>query len=259
MRVKSLLLASTGAIALLCAAPAQAAPFYISVSGGANFSQDESGDFFIGKNNINALALGNAHADFNVDSGFALSGAVGFGLDKWLHGLSLEGEVGYRRNNVGGNWETINNKVLISALANSSGAIDANLSTFSLMANLWYEFDIGMRFKPYVGGGAGWARTKLDGAFEQSFRLTQLSAASINPFGGFNIERNGFAYQLGAGITSEIVPGTRLGIGYRYFDGPNIDLDLNASVQSFIQLPGAGHFKFDNTSTVAVTLGIDIN
>ena len=251
---------------MLCAAPAQAAPFYISVTAGSNFSADESGPFFNGKNNVNALAFSSGHADFNVENGFALSGAVGFGLDHWLHGLSVEGEVGYRRNNVGGHWETSNNFLAsaISAQAITGGAIDANLSTFSLMANLWYEFDIGMKFKPYFGGGVGWARTKLDGVFEEPVRLTQVNAAAINPFDGFDVERNGFAYQLGAGITSEIVPGTRLGIGYRYFDGPNVDLDFgnfqSLGVGAAAQIGSSGHVKFDNVShTVAVTLGIDIN
>jgi len=192
MNMKRVLLASS-ALALLAGAPgARADGLYVSVFGGANWLEDSSG------------AAG-PYTSFNMDAdtGFVLGGAIGTGLDNWQKGLRIELEASYRRNDVGGLWGTYL----------SSGPIDANFSTFAMMANVWYEHDMGWKVKPYVGGGVGWARTHLDGAF-----IT--TAGSTNTV--FDVTDDGFAWQLGAGLNYEAAPGVDVGLGYRYFDGPDV-------------------------------------
>src|SRR5262249_44910973 len=135
------------------------------------------------------------------------------------------------------------------------------MSTFALMANLWYEFDIGMRIRPFFGGGVGWARSHADGFFGEPQGLA--AAEVVDPFEqGFDTEKSGFAYQLGFGLATYIIPGTRLSLGYRYVNAPNITLDFgdaqNLSGPSALDI-GDGHVKFDNNShEVELSLGIAI-
>lgn len=251
MRLTSMLMASTAALVLVAAAPAHANGFYFSTFGGGNFleSQDR---VFTGE-------VSTLRAHFDPDAGFLLGSAVGLGLDNWLAGLKVEIEASYRRNSLGGHW--IDNGLLVGldqldAQAVTSGDISGFASTFALMTNAWYEFSIGTRFKPYVGGGVGWARSKIDGVFERSNLVNgQVFAAAINPFSGFVLENSGFAFQLGAGVTTEVMPGVSLGLGYRYFDGPNSEFTFGGLISSLND-----GVKFDNVNqSVALSLTIDIN
>ena len=42
----------------------------------------------------------------------------------------------------------------------------------------------------------------------------------------FNVRESGFAWQLGAGLNYEVQDGVHLGLGYRYFRGPNVRNDI---------------------------------
>lgn len=259
MRRKAILLATVAGTALAFVEPALAAPtgMYFSVSGGANFMQSEDGSFSTFRNTTVV-----EHID--PKTGFLISSAVGLELENWLHGFKVELEASYRRNELGGHWEATRSELNLSSVgaqAFASGGVEGHSSTFALMANAWYEFNIGTRFKPYFGGGVGWAKSKTDGALEDN--LVSLTAAAVNPFGGFSAESSGFAYQLGAGITSEIMPGVSLGIGYRYFDAPNTELFFGGKlIGNGIGAAALsdGEIKFDNVShSVALTLTVDIN
>jgi opacity protein-like surface antigen len=247
MRVKSALMASAAVLMLASTAPAEASGFYITALGGANFLEGTDGRFTnLGLNGTSLVA------HFDPDTGFLIGGAVGLDLDAWLQGLKAELEMSYRRNDVGGRWSLTNN-LSLNALAFTSGDISANASTFALMANIWYEFNIGSRFKPYVGGGAGWARSSVDGRFIRDGEVAPL--VNNNLFGGFSLESSGFAYQLGAGITSEVMPGVSLGLGYRFFDGPNNELFFGGKSLSIGRT-----IKFDDINqSVALSLTIDVN
>lgn len=196
MRIKILLAAST-ALALVAAAPgANAGDLYVSVFGGANFLADDSGPW--------ETSDGTWHSD--ADTGFALGGAVGTHLDKWAQGLRVELEASYRRNDVNGAWFESSNS--------ESEDFAGNVSTFAIMANAWYDFDVGSKAVPYVGGGAGWARLRAD-----MVQQGDDTPATSN-------DQSGFAWQLGAGFHYAVAPDVSLGLGYRYFHGPNMDFDL---------------------------------
>src|SRR5262245_7659385 len=124
MRVKSALLASSAAVALLWAMPAHADGFYVAVGGGLNVVDDISGpfDFFGGKNDINSLAIGNGAAHIEVENGFNLTAALGFGLGNWLHGLTFETQAGYSRNDADGLWSGTGSPLIdVGALATTGG------------------------------------------------------------------------------------------------------------------------------------------
>ena len=187
MRNKTLMLATTALALITSPSSAQADGLYVSVFGGLNWVADSSA----------ATSGGNTTWSTDADTGFVLGGAIGGHLERWLTGLSVELEASYRRNDVGGVWSTFR----------GTGPIDANISTFALMSNAWYEHDFGWRIRPYVGGGVGWGRAHLDGALTTTF----------------DTSNDGFAWQLGAGFNYEASPGVNVGLGYRYFRGPSFD------------------------------------
>ncbi len=234
MRMKQILLATSALAVLAGAQQAQAASdMYVSVFGGANFQPDQSQSFYSGES---SFAL-------NPDTGFVLGATVGTRLTNWVKGLRAELEVGYRRNDVGGVWTTSTNA--------TGGYVDANMSTFSIMANAWYDIDIGSKVRPYIGGGIGWARTKLEVQLVETFTFSgpNLTTRSSSQF-----EDSGFAWQLGLGINYEVAPDVDLGIGYRYFVGPS----LSDGGEGFL-LFGDGVRVDNENHAVQVNLTIGIN
>ena len=209
MRNKSLFMATTALALLAGATTATAGDLYISVIGGLNKQPDESGG------NVTAEASG--LFDTSPDTGFTIGGAIGTGLDKWVKGLRVEAEVAYRRNDLAGRWATFS--FTVPGTTTARGDIEGNASTFSIMANAWYDIDAGWKVVPYVGGGVGWGRAKVDGVLVTTFSDGTPNTGSRE---AFSREDSGFAWQLGAGFNYEAAPGVKVGLGYRYFRGPTV-------------------------------------
>jgi len=207
MRTKATLLATAGFAAFTLAAPADAAGnFYASVFGGANWLQDSS---FVATA-TGATTVTAAFAS-DADTGFIVGGAVGMSLNQFMQGLRVEAEVAYRQQNVGGVFATTTTTGIFGTVA--TGTLDYDHSTLSVMANAWYDFNVA-GVSPYVGGGIGWARTELDGTY--SFVLPIPAVAPLS------FDESGFAWQIGAGVNFDIAPNMKLGVGYRYFEGPDV-------------------------------------
>jgi opacity protein-like surface antigen len=235
MKLKQVLLASA-ALALL-SYEAQADGLYISVFGGANFQPDQSDSIpFGGEGTGESFTM-------DPDTGFVIGGVVGTKLTNWAKGLRVELEAGYRRNDVGGRWTT--------SSGSTGGFIDANQSTFSIMANAWYDIDIGSKVRPYVGGGVGWARTRGEFAFISTF--FNLTSTTYSTRSTTRYENSGFAWQLGLGFNYEVAPDVDVGIGYRYFVGPRI-----SDSGSLFFVGNTGALDNDNHA-VQVNLTIGIN
>ncbi len=124
------------------------------------------------------------------DTGFNLAGAGGYAFG---NGLRLEGEVAYRQFDV--------DKITIVGV---SLPASGNGNSFSLMANGFYDFDLGGGWKPYVGGGIGLAR---------------VEASKIAIAGGALVddEDTVFAYQVGGGMGYTLTPQATVFLDYRYF------------------------------------------
>lgn len=200
MRTRITLLATTAIAALAMTAPAQAAGsgWYLSLSGGANWLDDN--DFAV-SNGVDTLTV-----NTESDTGWFVGGAVGYSLSQLVTpGLRVEVEVGYRDNSVDGDW------VSTTGVVSDSGLLEYDHTSLSVMANAWYDFDVG-GVRPYVGGGVGWADVEVDGNF----------------LGGdvpaFKYSDDGFAWQVGGGINFQVSPNVQLGLGYRYFSGPEVTL-----------------------------------
>lgn len=200
MKMKRALLASTALALFAVAQEAQANSLYISVLGGANWQEDSSSiDFDEGS----TLSM-----NIDPDTGFVVGAAFGTHLDNWIKGLRGELEMTYRRSDAGGNF--VHTTFYDGT---TTGIVDANLSNFAIMANAWYDFNVASKLRAYVGGGAGWARAKMDGAL--------ASYSGYSSYAQFSNETTGFAYQLGIGLAYPVADGVEVGIGYRYFNGPN--------------------------------------
>ena len=219
MRTKTILLASGAVAALSLAAPAHAAGnFYVTAFGGANWLNDEAFVAFTTPSTTFAFAG-------DADTGFIVGGAVGMSLNQMFAGLRGEVEVAYRQQDVDGAW------LSATTGGTTSGALNYDQSTFSIMANLWYDFAVG-GVRPYVGGGIGWARTEVDGNF--------------GPTLPFDLDDSGFAWQLGAGVNFDISPNMMLGVGYRYFDGPEVTIGAPFPLTN----PLTGDLESENHSAI---------
>ncbi|NOT42561.1 MAG: porin family protein [Alphaproteobacteria bacterium] len=245
MRMKRILLASSALAVLASVSQAQAASdMYVSVFGGGNFLQDHS---------VVEAGVTNNVTGYEIDpnTGFVLGGAIGTHLTNWVKGLSVELEASYRRQDIGGNWFRDGDIPITPPTDTTGGSIDGNQSTFAIMANIWYEFDIGTKVRPYIGGGAGWARTRYEAAF-----ITTFTDGVVPVTPTFNdstsADNSGFAWQLGLGFNYEVAQDVDVGLGYRYFVGPNIG---NPYFSNF-----TGNAPMDNENhAVQVNLTIGIN
>lgn len=203
------LLASTAiATAMLSAAPAEAGNFYVKMFGGANWVADTNLTAIDASNTSDTMTW-----SIGGDTGWVVGGAVGYDLNEILRGWRTELEVSYRENQRDGGWTT--NTFGGSAFGN----LDIDHTSLAVMANAWYEFPIA-GVSPYIGGGIGWARSRFKGTYD-------ISVGTDVPF---EFENNGFAWQLGAGVNFPVKPGVTLGLGYRYFRGPQVTVESYGQV-----------------------------
>lgn len=229
---------SSGAAALLTASAATsfAQDYYVSASGGLSILGESDnagafdGPFTTGEGTT--LPAGAVLPDgtpvgwsTEFDTGYALAGALGkdFG---WLRG---EIEVAYQSNGIDSHagvsaggiaLDGEDAGVLITGsptIGVTVGDLVANgrgdVSTLFVMANVYYDLDLGGRIKPYVGGGAGIGFSDVD----------------YSPSGVSIIEddASAFAYQAMAGIAYGLTPSLDLKLGYRYRATSNLDVEAD--------------------------------
>lgn len=201
---KTLLVSVAVAAATLAAAPgASAGNWYVNVSGGGNWLGDNS---FSDTTNENSTTFA---FDNDTNIGFVLSAAVGLHLNNVLQGLRVEGELGYRENDVDANWSSTTSEADLDSLA-FNGNAQYQHNAFSIMANAWYDFQVA-GLNPYIGGGIGWADVEADGVYQSKTA-------------GSSFSESGFAWQLGGGLHLPIDEKLTFSIGYRYFSGPDITI-----------------------------------
>ena len=201
MRVDSIIrrvscLAVAGAIAAGFGGAAAAEGLYAGVGGGLFLPQ-------------NAKVTGRQSADFSTTldttakpgRGHAFTGALGY---RFADGLRIEGELSYRKMDLktltvrepGGlavlipdpNLRT--NPVALNALRRTSD-LDGDVSEVALMANVYYDFDLGLGFEPYVVGGVGLNRISAKASGEDSSGKSRLFVDDDDTV---------MAYQFGGGL-----------------------------------------------------------
>ena len=231
----TLIAALSGAPVLTGAASAE--DFYISLSGGASFLGDSDnegaflGDFATGAGAT--IAPGTVLPDgtevgwaTEFDTGYAINGAIG----RHFNFFRAELELAYQSNGVdthtgvaaGGIDLTGEDAgVLITGSDNLGVTVgdlvadgQGDVDTLFVLANLYYDFDLGGRFKPYIGAGAGVGFVDVD------------YSPSATPI--IQDDTTAFAYQAMAGVAYQVTPATALFAGYRY--RATTDVEVEASL-----------------------------
>jgi OOP family OmpA-OmpF porin len=145
-----------------------------------------------------------------VDGGYSVDGEVDFNNgatydleEDWMAGLGvgyafgpglrLEGELSYRTNEL--------------------DTFPADVTTTSAMLNAYYDFNRGGRFEPYLGLGIGATDVEFDGTPED---------VDV-----------GAAWQAMAGVAIGLTDRLDLDIGYRYFQGIELEWDDGISSGDF--------------------------
>jgi len=262
--LRKLLMASAAIVSVSSATSAEAAQPYASIFGGLNFlqSQKMSGHNFT-RTTTSLTLQSDQSLDASFKTGFVVGGNAGI---EWGNGLRTEVELAFRQNDShsrahlkthysygfitttttgeGESSHTFRTHVTRDSQSNEVPA-NIRMRAWSLMANAWYDFDLGLPITPYVGGGVGLAMVKISG----SLGRTNLAYTSDGDPAPRTLsvehlyEKNDtvFAWQLGVGASMPITDTVKAFVDYRYFAaddahlklaphfyGGSIDADFNA-------------------------------
>lgn len=143
-------LAAAAAVIAMSAMDAQA-QIYISGNAGMSILNDaDATDTFTG---------GSGSGEISHDNGYAITGAIG---TTWGP-VRIEGELSYRQNDLDNLTVT---RLSVAGVGTFSGqanfALDGEVSSLTGMANVWYDFQTGTNWTPFIGGGLGVSRVNME-------------------------------------------------------------------------------------------------
>ena len=190
---------------------------YVGVGGGLSLLNDSD---------VTAPARGPyppLNATASLDTGFVVKGTAGYAL---TNGFRVEGEIGYRKNNLDNmNVKSPGSLVKLAAPAyaalstphkmaaqdavTGTHALSGDISALTFMGNVYYDFDLGSGWKPYVGGGLGVASISLESKLTADGRTLADDKDTV------------FAYQAGGGVGYEFATSEdhtiTVSLDWRYF------------------------------------------
>ena len=131
---------------------------------------------------------------------------IGFALGTYIEAFRLEGELEYRSADMD----------KISEGPNSA-SLDGDLTTWSLMANGYYDIETGSGIKPFIGAGIGFAKHTAE--------INSVSGAPAEVEEEFVGEEDDtvFAYQFTVGAAMAMSDAIDLDFAYRYFATADAD------------------------------------
>ena len=193
-----------------------------------------------------------ADAVNSYKTGFRVSGTLGY---EFGTGFRVDGEVFFARAAIGdltykGRTTTVPGPVTIDIRGDHPIAVSGSANQLGGMVNVWYDFNAGSRWRPFIGAGLGFVQVDwgdveynrnevAQGAANQLAVLRASQEASIPPGAplppGFRErvlsdprvtlppgtvpELSGtdtvFAYQVGAGMGYEVTNAITVQVGYR--------------------------------------------
>lgn len=135
--------------------------------------------------------------DLSYDGNIFIAAAVGYDFGCYR----FDGEVGYSQNDTDSLSITVDNTTFSMPVA------EGDITSASVMANGYYDFDTRTVATPYLGVGLGFARLDIDTGYESDDDLV-------------------FAYQINLGVNIELTKSAALDLGYRYFatEDPSYEL-----------------------------------
>jgi opacity protein-like surface antigen len=177
---------TTGILLILSnASLAQGDAWYVAAGLGGSFANDSD----------------NTQAGLTITSELDTGaiGSVAFGRS--FGGFRAEGELAY----------IVNDISALKVAGVGSVPASGDVSAAALMGNIYYDFNTGSKWKPYLGGGAGYANVSINNLTSGGFAVADDSAGV-------------FAYQLKAGIGYAFTDSLDGTLGYRFFGTANADL-----------------------------------
>jgi opacity protein-like surface antigen len=164
--------------------------WYFSIHGGIKLGEDWEDDYDDGAEEF----------DIEADDGWRIGGAVGYSLGAIL---AIEGEISY-----------LNQDFDVADDGTGEFEVDGDVSIFTGMVNLIAGFPVASIFRPYIGGGLGFAHVSLNDL--------DLGVADLDD------SDTSFAAQAFAGIDVMLTDNMALGGRYRVLHIGDIDLDDDA-------------------------------
>ncbi len=198
---KNLSLLAAFLVVGFCATPTSAADHYVSGMAGISWMND--------------IKMGDTRTatdqKLDMGSGLTLLGAIGCDYGDYR----LEAELGYQKNDIK------NTKYTPVALPTASTPTDGDVSVLSLMANGYYDFDLG-GVELYATAGVGVAQVSFDDvkAEDETDAVTEHETT--------------LAYQVGAGVAAPIADNVKLDLRYRYFATTDFWEDTNVASHSVL-------------------------
>jgi OmpA-OmpF porin, OOP family len=215
--------AAAAAALLLLPEPALAQPEggpYLEAHLGYGFPEQVDVD---GEAEVPLLGTLGFDGDIELDDAYVLGGALGYGLalGPGAGRLRLEANVSWRENDL---------DRLEAEGFDVEG--DGELGLLVGLVNAYYDLDLGLPLRPYVGGGVGAARVSVD-----------VDAGDL-----LDADDEGwaFAWDLAAGLGYEVVDGLELTGGYRYLRVEGTDFGIG----------GGGELDVDHYASHEVLLGL---
>ena len=202
----TLALAST---AITTPALARDDAWYIGVEGGASIVEDSTLSIV----NANGTLAGAANVDNK--KGYDFDGIVGYDFG----GFRLEAEVGYKKAAVTGLTSTttipggLTTAPTVNFAAGAFPGAGGDTSALSFMLNGMLDFGDDDGLNGFVGAGVGVARVKSD---------VTVRVAGGRAF--LDDSDTGLAWQAIAGIRAPLTDNWDVGIKYRFFNAPGVDL-----------------------------------
>lgn len=127
------------------------------------------------------------------------------------------------------------------------GSSQLDFNSTVVLANLYYEFNRGGRFVPYIGGGIGWAHNETNSG-------TVTTAAGTSSYGGQSTDN--FAAAAMAGISWRLWGGRTMYVSGSTKDADSVEVNTGHAVYldfgyRFLYLGDAKTVAFDADGTTA--------
>jgi len=150
------------------------------------------------------------YGTIQIETGIGLYLGGGFGY-RILENLRLEGEVGYRANKIDDAKVIIPSQIVGAEVKGGEG----DITSWSFLANIRYDFPIGKRWSMHLGGGIGAVQMSL-----KEFSLI-ISPVVPDPPSWKRLVANDktweFAYQASIGIAYQLSKSFIIDLDYSYF------------------------------------------
>jgi opacity protein-like surface antigen len=190
----------------MTSAPARAATHYVSGMGGISWMQNMT------LKEVYQRSSGNHSIEYDLGSGVNILGAIGCDYGSYR----FEGEIGYQQNNLKTGSEFVNGSIYASTPA-SPYAMKGDVSALSLIANGYYDFNLGQKVELYATTGIGVAQVSFHDENDV-----------VNPDPGYTGHETTLAWQVGAGLAAPIADNVKLDLRYRYFATTDFSMSKGA-------------------------------